>query len=661
MTEETAKVESRSWIGIAALILISVGWIVSVLLGGRFELHRSAVAMPLIVAGGLLGLVEAFRSGRAVRTPALVAGVVAMLYFALRAIDSPVWDLGRHDLHLIALVWLTIATVASCAMGPREVSTLVVVAILVFAAQLAAGVYQRFGDAEFVFFHIPRHSGAGVSGLFWQWNHLAGLLAILLPFLLGIAFTSRRWAMRGMFLGLVLTGVWLAYLTKSRAGFFAVMAGLGCVGVVFLLWKAQTWSFSARVAAWSGLLLVGIAAAIGMMMVVSSISEDRGQGADIENALGKGSRLGLAGLAFDLWKEEPVFGNGSQSFRYLAVQNWDYQSLGGSMGNPETVHNEYLQVLTDYGLVGFLLVMTFLVVVLLCALIPPREENDPPGAVTRGLRMGAAGGLLGAMVHATIDFQTHLLPIILLAGIAIGLLVKGAGRAGMLPRGVHLLAVLIAAGFAVISVGRESLATASWLRWERNVVARGGKITVERLPDLKKLVEASPHYAAARMYGRLHYSSFLQSGDASLLDEAGWGLALAFERNPKDPLTLVNYALVLDQMGRFDDAVPIHLEAMKMAGARENKYGALGGVSQHLGQRGLALWMKRESEEALACFLLAQEYLELSLSRRFKFGGRADYAERRRWLEDKITRLQAGRIKPQVPEEIKPLVRSQSD
>jgi hypothetical protein len=71
--------------------------------------------------------------------------------------------------------------------------------------------------------------------------------------------------------------------------------------------------------------------------------------------------------------------------------------------------------------------------------------------------------------------------------------------------------------------------------------------------------------------------------------------------------------------------------------------------------------MKRESEEALACFLLAQEYLELSLSRRFKFGGRADYAERRRWLKDKITRLQAGRIKPQVPEEIKPLVRSQSD
>ena len=65
------------WVAPAALLLLLVGWLVALLLGGGLELHRSAVAMPLVVAAALLGLTGTLRSGRALSTPLLLAGGTA--------------------------------------------------------------------------------------------------------------------------------------------------------------------------------------------------------------------------------------------------------------------------------------------------------------------------------------------------------------------------------------------------------------------------------------------------------------------------------------------------------------------------------------------------------------------------------------------------------
>ena len=116
MSNQPAQMRSDrvNWLGPAALLLVLCGWVVAILYAGGLELHRSAVAMPLVVAGALIGLWETIRSGRSVPGHILLAGVPALLYFILRALFSPVWDLGRHDLHLISMAWLTIVTVSTC-------------------------------------------------------------------------------------------------------------------------------------------------------------------------------------------------------------------------------------------------------------------------------------------------------------------------------------------------------------------------------------------------------------------------------------------------------------------------------------------------------------------------------------------------------------------
>ncbi len=528
--------------------------------------------------------------------------------------------------------------------------------VLVFAGNLAAGLYQQFGDRQFVVLRLPRPTGHGVSGLFWHWNNLAALLAITLPLFLGVALSTRRTAVRLLFLLLVVAGLVLAYLSKSRAGFGAVVIGLGTVGLVLLLQRSRSWSWSARLATWTGVGLAGIAAAVAVFLVASRVSEARGHGADLSEALGKSSRLHLAGVAFDLWFDEPLTGNGSQSYKYLLVKNWDREVLPLWLGNPETVHNEYMQVLCDYGLIGFVLLMGFLLVVLGRVLVG-RGTGDLGGrSLLTGLQLGAVGGLIGAMAHATVEFQLHLLPILLPAAAAVGLLGQDRRAGTTLSRVFQAATVAAAAILAVVVVGRENMTSLKWVQWDLNKVRSGGKLEASRLPEFKSLVMASPHYQVALAYGRMNFSAYLRSGeeDPKLLEEAHWALEIAYRRNPFDQMTLVSYGLVLDRLGRFEDALPVHLQAIEMAAARENKYGALGGMSLHLFERGQKLWMARQPGEALGYFLRSRDYLEASRTRKGQFGGSNDYTARKGVLESRITLLQTSGIEARIPSDVPP-------
>ena len=131
-------------------------------------------------------------------------------------------------------------------------------------------------------------------------------------------------------------------------------------------------------------------------------------------------------------------------------------------------------------------------------------------------------------------------------------------------------------------------------------------------------------------------------------------MKIAHERNRFDQLTLVYYALVLDQLGRFQDAAAIHLKAIEHAGARENKYGALGSMSMHLYLRGERLRQGRQPEAALGYFLRSREYLEESRRRNFQFGGNSDYRTRKGLLDRLIQLLQDARVEAVVPLDVPP-------
>ena len=76
------------------------------------------------------------------------------------------------------------------------------------------------------------------------------------------------------------------------------------------------------------------------------------------------------------------------------------------------------------------------------------------------------------------------------------------------------------------------------------------------------------------------------------------------------------------------------------------------GLSHHLALRGKQLWYSRRPEEALGCFLLSKEYLELSIRRGFRFSQPQEFRQRREIVGFYIKSLQDGKIRPDLPDDI---------
>ena len=161
-----------------------------------------------------------------------------------------------------------------------------------------------------------------------------------------------------------------------------------------------------------------------------------------------------------------------------------------------------------------------------------------------------------------------------------------------------------------------------------------------------------------QLYGRLQLSVYTRTAEDNrselgvCLQEARWALEIALRRNPQDARALVELGLVLDLLGDFDEAADVHREAIRIARRRERKFGAFAGLSHHLALRGKKLWYGRRPEEALGCFLLSREYLELSIRRGYRFSQPQEFRERRAILKFYIKSLQDGKIRPDLPEDI---------
>jgi O-antigen ligase len=69
----------------------------------------------------------------------------------------------------------------------------------------------------------------------------------------------------------------------------------------------------------------------------------------------------------------------------------------------EQAHNDYLQVLSDAGIVGAVLALCFVVLLFRRAYIRAQSSDD----FRAGVALAAAGGCLAVLVHSFFDFTLH--------------------------------------------------------------------------------------------------------------------------------------------------------------------------------------------------------------------------------------------------------------
>src|SRR5262245_49236250 len=267
-------------------------------------------------------------------------------YVLLRAWFSPVPYLAREDLHMglgVLLVYLlTVASFSSPKNRWVVVGGMLGVALLngfVSILQFSRGhTVNLFGFIE------PADYGWRASGAFICPNHLAGFLEMAIPMGMSLALWSRRglWArLAGGYV--VMMGLAALMMTGSRAGLASLVCGLAVFGILSLMALHRAGHPRFRLAC--------VAAVIGMVLAAGAAGVFISKSAALQtrtlHSLSS-MRLELWSAALRQYQEARWVGTGGGSFLYYGRRF----ASSEVQADPVHVHNDYLELLAEYGLSG---------------------------------------------------------------------------------------------------------------------------------------------------------------------------------------------------------------------------------------------------------------------------------------------------------------------
>lgn len=264
-------------------------------------------------------------------------------------------------------------------------------------------------------------------------NHIAHLLQMWLPLCLVFLFVPQfGWFWRICFAYALPLFFLLIYQTQSRAGLLGSIAAVGVTVLLMILRKS-------RRAFYIALLIVPLlgAVAVGGLWAGSSMFRTRMQPVvkflehhmqqDMVEEEFKDFRPQTWRDTIDMIKVRPVFGFGPGNYG-LTFEDYRTRFTGV---RTETVHahNEYVEMLAEYGGVGGLLVLWVLVSVSVQVIRFIRTSPRPYHALPTAALLGA---FAGTAVHGFFDFELRIFPnaimLALLAGCAVAPLCAGQQR-----------------------------------------------------------------------------------------------------------------------------------------------------------------------------------------------------------------------------------------
>ncbi len=282
----------------------------------------------------------------------------------------------------------------------------VVVTVIIFGSLMAFfGILLRLANPDGIY-GLRETPQAVPFGPFVNQHHFAALMqmtsGLTLGFLLGGEIKRDKKIL--LVIGFVLMSV-AAILTSSRGGL------LGLVSVVVLVvlfnvvsgrWsRIRTSTFSnanlgrnvAAAAAGAGLVLV----ILGVVLFVGGAeSLMRGVGASQPDVDFSSGRTHFWPIAIRIFLENPVIGVGFDAFgvAYTRHDTWT------GLFRVEQAHNEYLQILAEGGILGFLCLGAFIYLLFRKSL---RTIAEGAG-IAREASIGALAGCFGILIHSFFDF-----------------------------------------------------------------------------------------------------------------------------------------------------------------------------------------------------------------------------------------------------------------
>ncbi len=332
----------------------------------------------------------------------------AVLAFALYAVGrystADLEYVARHELLRVLTYAFLFFAVLNNLHGQNSVRLLSLTVVFLAMGISFYALYQFFTHSTRVWW-FPALYPNRASGTYMCPNHLGGFLELVLPLALAYTLTSRLQHVTKVFVGyaslVLLAGI---AVTLSRGAWAATALAL------LLFFGVLLFQRNYRLPALALLvLLVGGAA---FYLPRSPVMQIRlGELWDQKGQVNDDLRFALWGPAWRMWQDHPWWGVGPAHFdaRFRAYRPERVQAT------PDRVHNDYLNTLVDWGVVGTALVTAAwaLLVWGVCRTWPtvrlPRGElGGKSGSNKFAFVLGASLGLLALLAHSVIDFNFHI-------------------------------------------------------------------------------------------------------------------------------------------------------------------------------------------------------------------------------------------------------------
>lgn len=306
------------------------------------------------------------------------------------------WFAGYSSRLVIAVLFMS---VVAC-VGRAETVTLVLATGLI--SQVIYGLYQlTVGDLGTLYTWIYPHFKDQIwnnraRGLFFTDNNLGGYCAIVLVMLLALAQRSRSAGSRLFSYSMAAVSLIGLASSGSRGAWLASMAGIA----VLLVCNRK--NLSMKFALTAVVVIAILVASAAAMMQYEPLQ--RSVTLDDYTVEGRSTAYIAAGLLF---LQHPLIGVGLTNYQELmsSVVNWDLSA--------SAAHNTYLQILSENGLLGFVLFFGPVLYVLVRNLKAAKQSTSA---------LIVAVALTVFLVHGLFDFQLMTAPqYLLLFAILMGL------------------------------------------------------------------------------------------------------------------------------------------------------------------------------------------------------------------------------------------------
>ena len=406
------------------LLLFAACASIQILIGGT----RMVFSLPAYGLLGVAGVCALFLWRRVQPAPSqlcLAATSIFLGYVLGRALLSPAHYIARSDVHSVLAGLVVYFLVACILTGARQRMTLVVLLLAVALGHVLVGAVQfRDGSNFMPISWLQRYDyERRASGFYVCPNHLAGLLEVLGVMGLSIACWSRwpvwgklvvGYAVAVCYVGLILTG--------SRGGYLSAATGLFVFALlsVVVLRRVEGRVF------WSIGALGAITAVVVSLTIVFYVSKSDFLKGRAQNTFETSNmRIDLWKGALQQWKLAPLFGTGSATYLYYGR----FFRTEQMQQDPVYAHNDYLQLLAEYGILGLVGMAGFLALHLRHSLrnfarLGPRRvvASQLLSSNALALNMGAFAAVASYVVHSIFDFNLHIPANVLLLAFVFALL-----------------------------------------------------------------------------------------------------------------------------------------------------------------------------------------------------------------------------------------------